>query len=75
MKLLPSWQQLKLETADCFQRFSNLSDLAKVSTVEMRLPPPPPTNLAFENENHRIIGENTKYFTRMMVHKKEIFLI
>jgi hypothetical protein len=29
-KLLPSWQQLKLETADCFQRFSNLSDLAKV---------------------------------------------
>ncbi|XP_033606577.1 protein FAM135A isoform X2 [Cryptotermes secundus] len=29
MKLLPSWQQLKLETTDCFQRFSNLSDLAK----------------------------------------------
>ncbi|XP_068082498.1 protein FAM135A [Anabrus simplex] len=29
MKLLPSWQQIKLETTDCFQRFSNLSDLAK----------------------------------------------
>ncbi|XP_047110452.1 uncharacterized protein LOC124787677 [Schistocerca piceifrons] len=29
MKLLPSWQQLTLETADCFERFNNLSDLAK----------------------------------------------
>ncbi|PNF37595.1 hypothetical protein B7P43_G11979 [Cryptotermes secundus] len=34
MKLLPSWQQLKLETTDCFQRFSNLSDLAKLVEVE-----------------------------------------
>lgn len=44
MKLLPSWQQLKLETTDCFQRFSNLSDLAKVSTSEVQLPPPPFAN-------------------------------
>ncbi|XP_063221158.1 protein FAM135A isoform X3 [Bacillus rossius redtenbacheri] len=33
-KLLPSWQQLRPETADCFQRFSNLSDLAKLIEVE-----------------------------------------
>jgi hypothetical protein len=74
MKLLPSWQQLKLETTDCFQRFSNLSDLAKVSTGELQLRSPPPTNLVFENENHLVTGENTKYFTRMLVHKREIFL-
>lgn len=75
MKLLPSWQQLKLETTDCFQRFSNLSDLAKVSTSEMRLSPPSSVNLAFENENHFINGENTKYFPKVMIHKKEIFFI
>lgn len=30
MKLLPAWQQLKLETNDCLKRLNNLSDFAKV---------------------------------------------
>jgi len=75
MKLLPSWQQLKLETTDCFQRFSNLSDLAKVSTSDMQLPPLPSENWAFESENPFINGKNTIYLAKVMIHKKEIFLI
>lgn len=31
MKLLPAWQQLKLETSDCLKRLNNLSDFAKVN--------------------------------------------
>uniref|UniRef100_A0A1B6C3J1 DUF676 domain-containing protein n=1 Tax=Clastoptera arizonana TaxID=38151 RepID=A0A1B6C3J1_9HEMI len=35
-QLLPQWQQLKMEssTPDCFQRLTNLSDLAKLVEVE-----------------------------------------
>lgn len=31
MKLLPTWQQFKLETSDCVKRLNNLSENAKVN--------------------------------------------
>ncbi|KAK6632544.1 hypothetical protein RUM43_013312 [Polyplax serrata] len=34
MKLLPTWQQLKLETNDCMKRLINLNDTAKVCVIQ-----------------------------------------
>jgi len=33
MRLLPAWQQLRLDKADSLAKYSTLADLAKVNTL------------------------------------------